>query len=142
MGEVVDINHDFTANTLSIPQKISVAWYTLIGESKILGKQKKDEVDKEQKLINATIDNLREGLLAAVTFHLQENGTLAQHNQEAVEVLLAIDRRHKDILSRVLASNVFNVFETKLISLDNDIVNSFGSDIPIIVSFKQKEIMV
>lgn len=142
MGEVVDIDKDFTTHNLTIKQKISVIWNAMTNESKILGKKKKDLLAKEIKKQNELRDGLREGILASLTFHLRDNGTLGDINQEAEIVQLSISREYASILPSVLSHHSFNVYDIEYVELDNDIINSFGSVIPIIVSFKQKEVVM
>ncbi|GHU77006.1 hypothetical protein FACS1894188_10460 [Clostridia bacterium] len=85
MGEVVDIRKDFTVGNLSIGQKISVIWESMIADSKILGKQRKQEEEKEIKKRNDIFDSLKNSILTSLMFHLVENKTLSEFNQEAME---------------------------------------------------------
>lgn len=142
MGEVVDLEKDFTSQNLTLTQKLSVVWGAIIGESKILGRMRKDESNKEQKQTNINIDMLRNGIIASLTYHLQENATLAAHNQIADTVMLAIDRKYVNIISAVLEGSVFNSYDVVFVPLDVDLVSSFGNEIPIIISFRQKEITI
>lgn len=140
MGEVVDINKEFTTDNLTIQQKISVIWNSLVSDSKILGKRKKDAEAKELKKLNETRDALRDGILASLTFHLRDNGTLAEMNLEAEVVQLAIDRKYAKLIPDIISNHSFNVYDIEYIELDPDIVNSFGDSIPIVIAFKQKEV--
>ncbi len=140
MGEVVDINSDLTTHNLSLSQKISVIFQTLISDSVFLGKQKRLEEERAIKERNELFDALKDGLLASISYHLHENKTLSELNQVAVEVQLAINRKHKEILIAVMESHEFNIYDWHYVQLDADIINSFGDDIPIIISFKQKEV--
>jgi len=140
MGEIIDVNSDLTTKHLTIQQKISVLWQSMVSDSKILGNRRKAEAEKAIKERNNKIDRLRDGLLASLEYHLTSNRTLYEMNEEAVEIELALERSYKDVLSEVLASHEFNSFETEEVSLDSDIVNSFGDRIPIIIAFKMKEV--
>ena len=140
MGEVVDITSDLTTHNLSLSQKISVIFQTLISDSVFLGKQKRLEEERAIKERNELFDVLKDGLLASISYHLHENKTLSELNQVAVEVQLAINRKHKEILIAVMESHEFNIYDWHYVQLDADIINSFGDDIPIIISFKQKEV--
>ncbi|GHU52992.1 hypothetical protein AGMMS49975_09990 [Clostridia bacterium] len=140
MGEVVDIRKDFTVGNLSIGQKISVIWESMIADSKILGKQRKQEEEKEIKKRNDIFDSLKNGILASLMFHLVENKTLSEFNQEATELHLVVAREYEKILAEVLLCQEFNVYDWWMLRLDNDLVNSFGNAVPIGVAFRQKEV--
>ncbi len=141
IGEVVDIHKDLTTANLTIRQKISVIWETMIADSKILGRKKKMEQEKQVQRQNVIYDRLKHGILASLTYHLQENKVLEKVNQEAAEVQLAIDREHEKILERVLESHEFHVYEIRYVEIDPDLVNSFGDSIPVIVAFRPKEVV-
>ena len=140
MREVIDVDTDLTTKQLTIRQKFSVLWQSLLSESKIIGNRKKAEAEKELKARNLRIDSLRDGLLASIEYHLTQNNTLEEFNEQAAEIQFAVERRNQDILAEVLASHEFNTFEVGYVSLDADLVNSFGSVVPIIVSFRQREV--
>lgn len=138
MGEIIDISHDLTTKHLTIRQKISVLWQSLVSDSKILGKRRKQEIERELKERNERVDRLRDGILASLEYHLTSNRTLVEFNEEAEVVQLAIERSNKPFIKEVLSSHEFNSFEFEEVQLDPDIVNSFGDAVPIVMSFRQK----
>lgn len=142
MGEVVDIKKDLTTRDLTIQQKISVIWESLIADSKLVGKRKKMEEERRLQERNNRFDSLKDGILASLVFHLQENKTFEEYNQKAVELQLAIDRVYKDVLEDVLKSHELNIYDWGYVDIDSDLINSFGDLIPIVIFFRQREVKV
>ena len=66
MGEVVDINSDLTTHNLSLSQKISVIFQTLISDSVFLGKQKRfsKKIELEQEDYENLTEYAKKGIVA------------------------------------------------------------------------------
>jgi hypothetical protein len=140
MGEVVNLSSDFTTNNLSVSQKVGIILESAVANSRFLGNRKRREQERAERERSALFDALKAALLTNINVHLIQNQTLAKMNQEAEVVQFAIDRRHLAVLEDVLQSSEFNMYEFELVNLDSDIVNSFGEAVPVIASFRQREV--
>ena len=141
MGEIIDVTKDFSMRNLSITQKISAIMGAAVADSKILGRKRKDLVERELRKKNESIDLLKDGILAVLQYHLMDNLTLAQYNQRAKAIELALERKHEDILPEVLKSKEFNQLNIEWVNLDPDLVNSFGHAVPVVLRISRKEIL-
>jgi hypothetical protein len=139
ISEVIDVTKDFSMRNLTIQQKISAIVGATIADSKLLGKRKKDQEEAVIRKRGETIDSLKDGILAVLQYYLKENRFLAQYNQKARFIEIAVGREHEEILPIVLQGKEFNLVNVEYVPLDSDLVNSFGNAVPILLRLSKKE---